>query len=259
MRLRYVLIFLFMSLTVVIGCGEDAEEVIVVIEKGDVYGTITDKETGDPIGGASVDIGGKVALTDKDGKYAVKEIPLSEEIDIVVTAANHREYKDTISLDQKLLLVNIGLVPVESPSAHILEVLEAFSSDIESLDPNKIPSIQSYLTKDYTVGDNEVTVVGVWSGVIPPSYDELPDTILTIIEKYDKLKFKFVNPDVEFSGNSAKVLMQFEVYAETKPPEPKKWEIVVDGRLDLRKENGDWKIAYWELVSDFKKFEQKPL
>ena len=84
-------------------------------------------------------------------------------------------------------------------------------------------------------------------------------TIGGIIEKYDKLQFKFADPNVEYSGNSASVLMRFEVYAETKPPEPKKWEIVVNGRLDLREHNGDWKITYWKLVSDFLKFEWEPL
>jgi hypothetical protein len=53
--------------------------------------------------------------------------------------------------------------------------------------------------------------------------------------------------------------MRFEVYAETKPPEPKKWEIVVDGKLDLRMQNGDWKITYWQLIPPFLKFEEKPL
>ena len=53
--------------------------------------------------------------------------------------------------------------------------------------------------------------------------------------------------------------MKFKIYAETKPPEPKKWDIIVNGRLDLQKQNGDWKITYWELVSDFEKFEWEPL
>ena len=259
MRLCYILLFLFVSQVVFAGCGEDAEEVVVVIESGDVHGTITDKETGDPIEGASVDIGGKVAPTDKDGKYAVKEIPFSEEIDIVVTAADYREYEDTISLDQELLLRNVELVPIDSPSAQILEVLEALSRDIEALDPNRIPSIKLYISEDYTAGDDEATAFGVFVGVIPPNYDGLPDTILTIIEKYDKLEFKFADPSVEFSGDSAKVQMRFEVYAETKPPEPKKWEIVVDGRLDLRKQNGNWRITYWQLIPPFLKFEEKPL
>lgn len=259
-RFHHILIFLIVSLAVIIGCGEDLEEEAVPeIEIGDVHGTVTDKETGDAIAGASVDIGGKVASTDEDGKYGVKEIPFSDEIHIVVTAAGYREYEGTISLDQKLLLTNISLVPVESPSAEILDALEALSSDIEALDPNRIPSIKSRISEDYTAANDEATIFGVFAGVIPPNYDGFPDTILTIVEKYDKLKFRFADPSVEFSGNSAKVQMRFEVYAETKPPEPKKWEIVVDGRLDLRKQNGDWKITYWQLIPPFLKFEEKPL
>jgi hypothetical protein len=263
MRLRHVLLFLSVTLAVLTGCSEDSEKAVAVIEKGDVHGTIRDKETGDPIEGASVDIGGKVALTDKDGKYALKGIPFSDKIDIVVSAANYSEYEETISLGQELLLFDIGLVPVDSPSARILEVLKAFSRDIEALDPDKIPSIQSRLSEDYIAANDPVndqaTIFGVAAGVVPANYDALPDTIMNIIEKYDKLEFKFADPDVEFEGSSASVRMRFEVYAETKPPEPKEWEIVVDGRLDLRKQNGDWKITYWQLIPPFLKFEEKPL
>jgi hypothetical protein len=229
---------------------------------GDVHGTVTDKETGDPIEGATVEIGSEVTLTEPDGKYALKGLPFSDRMDVVVTAADYREYNGTISLDRELLLFNISLVRVESLAAQILDVLEAFSRDIEALEQERIPAIQSRLSEDYTTGDNEVTVVGVFAGVIPPNYDGLPDTIRNLIDKYDKLEFRFVDPDVEFTGDLASVLMRFEVYAETKakPPVPaKKWEIAVDGRLDLRKQDGDWKIIYWELVSDFLKFEEKPL
>ena len=263
MKFHHFPILLFISLTVLTGCDEDSEEAAPVIENGDIHGKITDKETGDPIEGASVDIGGKVALTDEEGRYSVEGIPLSDEIDFTVNAANYRDHEDTISLHQSLMLLNISLVPVESPSVQILEVLEALSGDIEALDPDKIPSIQSLLAKDYVAANDpdrdQATIFGVIAGVVPPDYDGLPDTILTIIEKYDKLKFKFADPDVEFSGDSASVQMRFEVYAETKPPEPKKWEIVIDGRLDLRKQNGDWKITYWRLIPPFLKFEEEPL
>jgi hypothetical protein len=259
MRLYCMLVLLSVSLAVFACCGEDSENAVAVIEDGDIYGTIRDKETGDPIEGVSVDIGGKVTLTDENGKYILKGIPPSGRIDIVVTAANYREYEDTISLDQNLLLLDISLMSLKSPSAQILEVLDAVSGDIESLDPGRIPSIRSHFSRDYVAADNPVTFVGVLAGVIPSDYDGLSDAILTIIEKYDKLEFKFADPNVEFSGDSASAWMRFVVYAETKPPDPEKWDIIVNGRLDLRKQNGDWKITYWRLASDFLKFEWERL
>ncbi len=269
MKPHYVLTFLLLSLAVLTNCGEDTEEPegpVHVIENGDVYGTITDKETGDPVVGASVKVDGKVALTDTNGKYSLQGIPLSDNLEVVVTAADYMEYSSILSLDQQLMLFNIILVPTNSPSAQILSVLEALSRDIEALDPDRIPSIQSHLAEDYVAASDPVndqaTIFGVVAGVVPPDFDGLPETILTIVAKYDKLKFKFADPDVEFSGDSAKVLMRFEVYAETKPkpPDPaKKWEIVIDGRLDLREHNGDWKITYWRLIPPFRKFEEEPL
>jgi hypothetical protein len=260
MRIYHVLIFLPVILLAFTNCGEDSKEPIDVSEDSEdinVYGKVTDKETGDPIEGASVSIGGEAALTDADGKYVLEGIPFSDAVDVVVTAANYRDYRDSLPSDQRIL--DINLVPVDSPSARVLEVLEALSRDIEALDTGRIPDIQSRLSEDYTAADNEVTLVGVWAGVVPPDHDGLRETVFNIIEKYDKLVFQFADPNVEFSGDEALVNMRFEVYAETKPPEPKKWYIVVDGRLDLRKENDDWKITYWKLVSDFQKFEWEPL
>ena len=254
-------IFFFIVLSFFIGCGEDSEEVISVIENGNIQGTITDKETGDFIKGASVDIGGVVVLTDKDGRYTLEGISFSDKIDLIVTAINYNEYKTNIALDRELLLLDINLVPVESPSVPILEVLSAVSREIGSLDPDKIPSIQSHFSEDYVAADDEATFFGIFAGVVPPNYDEIPNTIENIISKYDELEFEFINPDVELSGDSASVKMQFDIYAETKPKPPtpaKKWEIAADGRLDLQKQNDDWKITYWQLII-FLKFEEEPL
>ena len=100
------------------------------------------------------------------------------------------------------------------------------------------------------------------AGVVPPDHNEIPNTITDMIGKYDKLEFEFADPNVEFIEDLASVFMRLEIYGEVKavPPEPaKKLEIIVDGRLDLRKENGEWKIIYWELIPPFQKFEESPL
>lgn len=277
MRLYRVLIFLLPCLVFLTGCGDDAEapeDPVDQIENGDVYGIVTDAESGIPVEGASVGIGGQVALTGADGKYVLQGIPFSDKIEVSVTSDDYREHKTTISLDQGLMSFDVSLAPVDSPTDQILSVLDALSQDIEALDPNRIPSIQSYLSEDYIAANDPVndqaTLFGVVAGVVPPDYQGLPDTVLNIVEKYDKIEFKFADPDVEFGEDTATVLMRFEVYAETKPKpadpvenkpeEPaKKWEVVVDGRLDLRKEDDDWKITYWRLIPPFLKFEEKPL
>ena len=87
---------------------------------------------------------------------------------------------------------------------------------------------------------------------------------MAIIGKYDKLIFNFEDSEVELDGDTAIVLTRFESYAETKPkqdpPEPaKKWEIIVNSRIDFRKEGDDWKVTYWRLIPDFIKFEEEPL
>ena len=258
MRSNYILVSLCACLAALAGCGDDSEEVIDVVDSGDIVGTVTDKETGDPVADATVDLGGETALTDADGRYTVEGIEFSDSIDVVVTAANYRGRESIVSLDKELLMLNITLVPIESLSAQVLDVLDNLSRGIGSLDPNEIPSIHALISEDYVPAKNEETAFGVFAGVVPPSYEGLPDSILKIIEKYDELEFGFADPSVEFNGDLASVRMRFEVYAETKPPEPKSWEIVLNGRLDLMNEEGDWRITYWKL-SELLKFDEQPL
>jgi len=270
--LHYVTIFLLLSLVVCAGCGEDTElpeepeEPVDKIENGAVYGTVTDDETDDPLQGASVNIGGEVVLSDASGKYVLQGIPFADRIEVSVTADDYREYKTSISLDQEISFLDVSLVPVDSPTIRILEMLETLSAGIESLDNDALLSIQACFSEDYVAAsdpiNDQATIFGVVAGVVPLDFQAIPDTLQKIVDKYDKLEFEFADPDVEFDGDMASVLMRFKVYAETKPTQLKpahKWEIVVDGRLDLQKEDDDWKITYWKLIPPFLKFEEEPL
>jgi len=260
MRLHYIPIFLLIGLATLIGCDEeDPEEHIFMTESGNIQGLVTDKETGKTLENASINIGDQITVTDSDGHYALEEIEFSENIDVTVNAVDYVEYRNTISLAQELMLFNIDLVPLISPSAKILDILEVISHGIESLDPDEIASMQACLSEDYAASDNAATQFGVLAGVIPPDHESFPETVHNIIDKYDKLKFSFIDPNVELTDDSASAWARFEVYAETKPPELQKWEIIVDTRFDFEKQDSDWKLLYWELVSDFIKFEWKPL
>ncbi len=265
MRLFCVLIFLLPGLVFLTGCGEDAEvseDPVDQIENGDIHGIVTDTESGLPVSGASVSIGDQVALTGPDGKYGLQGIPFSDKVEINVTSDDYREYGTTIALDQELMIFDVSLAPLDSQTDRILGVLEALSQDIEALDPERIPSIESYFSEDYIAANDPVndqaTFIGVVAGVVPADFQGLPDAVLNIVEKYSKIEFKFADPDVELHEDTATVMMRFEVYAETKNP-PEKWEVIVNGQLDLRKEDGDWKITYWRLIPDFIKFEKEPL
>lgn len=264
MKTFNALIILFLCVSLFVGCGQDSEEEVQnPIEKGSIKGKITDSEFGLPVEGASVSIKGQTVITDKDGNYSIESIDFSDDLDVLITSKDYQDYKGKISLRQEILIFNISLIKTNSSGSQVINTLEALSRDIEALDPEKIPSIQGKISKDYVPGDDAATVFGVFVGVIPPSYEGTPKAIETIIGKYDKIKFTFADPDVTFQGSDvALVEMRFEIYAETKanPPNPaKKWEIAINGKLKLRKENGDWKIIFWQLVEPFLKFEEKPL
>jgi len=259
MKLCIPSFLLILSLLLIVGCGGDSNNNTVVVQQGDIFGTVKNKETGVPIKGASVQIGAKMIQTDDNGKYMLKEIPFSNNLEIVVTAQEYKEYHDFVSLQQELLSFDVKLIPTQSPSTQILTVLSSISKDIESLDATKIPDIQSHFSKTYVAGDDEATAFGIFAGVVPPDYKSIPDIIDNIIKKYTKLSFEFVNPDVQFSGDSASIIMRFMVNAETKPPDPKKWEIVIDGKMTFQKQDNSWKVTFWGLISPFIKFVENPI
>ncbi len=263
MRWRYMLVLLMVNLAAIVGCGSDSEDDleddVAVIESGGIFGKVTDAETEEPIKDASVSIDDESVLTDEKGKYIIEDIPFSDRLNVVVTAADHVEYRDTISLHQKLISFDVSLMPVDTQSEHILAVFDVISREIAELDTDRIPSIQSCFSKDFTTGQNDATLLGVFFGVVPPSYNEIPDTIENIVDDYIRVKFSFADPEIKFKGESVTVLAYFTVVVETDPPDPKQWEIVIYGRFDFRRENGDWKITYWEMIPPFIKFVERRL
>lgn len=253
-------ILTLLSFLLLISCGEDSQEdKDILVEHGKVFGIVTDKETGRPISGATITIGGKTALTDAQGKYAIEGVPFSDNVDVTITAQGYKEYKAVISVKSEFLSLNVELVSLSNPFAPIMSVLDGLCEDIAALDPNRIPAIQARFTKDYKTAEDEATAFGIFAGVIPPNYDSIPDTIRNIIKKYSFIEFKFANPDIQLNDSSASVQMRFMINAKTNPPEPKRWEVIVNGKLGLQKQDGEWKINFWGLIPPFIKFEENPI
>jgi hypothetical protein len=255
----YILSFFTIFSLLFIGCGSDSNNIPVTVQQGDIFGTVTDNDTGVPIKGASVQIDTKITQTDENGKYIIKEMPLSDKYEIIVNAKEYKEYRGSVSLQQELLSLDVKLVPLQNPSTPILTILDTISKDIGSLDAAKIPEIQSFFSKTYVSGKDEATTFGVVAGVVPLDYNSIPVTIDKIVKKYNKLSFKFANPEVTFDGDSATIFMRFMINAETLPPEPKLWEIVIDGKMICQKQNDVWKITFWGLIPPFLKFVDQPL
>jgi len=258
-----MLVFLIFNLAFNAGCGNDSADDpavdVAVVESGGIFGKVTDGETHEPIKDAAVSIGDDSVFTDENGKYIIEDILLSDRLSVVVTAADHVEYKGTISLYQELLSLDVSLMPVDRQSEHILAVFDVISREIAKLDTGRVPAIQSCFSRDFTTGEDDATLLGVFFGVVPPSYNGIPHTIENIVDNYIRVKFSFTDPEIEFRGDFATVLAYYTVVVETAPPDPKQWEIVIYGRFDFRRENGDWKITFWEMIPPFIKFVERRL
>ena len=246
----YVAILLILSIAS--GCDDNPRNDVLFVQDGEIFGTVTNVETAEPIEGASVSIiDGKSVLTDEEGKYFLEDIPFSGNLNVIIAATDYEEHKATISLQQELLSFDIRLSPVESLSAQILVVFDGLSRDVASLDPGKISSIQAYYSRDYATADDDTTILGIFMDVIPPDYDGVPGTIANIFERYRRVEFGFTDPDIGFEEFSAVMHSRFTVIVETYPPDPLQWEIVLNCRFDLRLESEDWKITYCQLIPPF--------
>lgn len=103
MRSYYVLLILFML--IVFSCSDDSGDSGGVVSRyGGIFGTVKDKETGDPIEGAYVCIYGKTALTDEKGKYSLLDIPFPNRANVTVKADNYKEYESSLYLDREIVV-----------------------------------------------------------------------------------------------------------------------------------------------------------
>lgn len=254
----YLSILPIFIIIILIGCGNESDEEQIIVKQGDIFGTVTDKETGQPVKGATVQIANKITQTDDNGKYMINSIPTSDKIEIIVTAPDYQEYKGSFSFKQELLSYNVSLIPIKSPTLPISLILDSMGINISSLDAKKIPDIQANFSKSYVASNSDATVFGIIAGVVPANYDAIPKSIETIIEKYTKIEFLFANRDIKINGDNASVLMRIKIKAQTKPPNAADYDIEASGKIDFKNENGNWKITYWELI-EFFKFEQNPI
>ena len=145
-----------------------------------------------------------------------------------------------------LVLVCRHLPPPNPP----LEILRLLSEDMAALDSAKVPSMTSYFSEDYKAAKDVHTSFGILAGLIPSDFQSIPQFVSNIVHKYAKLEVSFSELTVELSRNSATVHTVYRFYGETRSPQARRLEALVDAALYFRKEIVEWKIIGWEFRSD---------
>ena len=145
-------------------------------------------------------------------------------------------------------------MPSTNPETEINQFLERFSALIETLDVGKLDTIQELFSETYMAGDDPVTLLGLATGVIPATFDEVNPTITKVFGKYDDLQFQFNKIRVDVTNSrQASARLTLHIMSEEGPgpdkPRADKREIIVDCQIDFRKEDALWKIVFWQLFN----------
>ena len=216
---------------------------------GAVSGIITDSATGKPIPGATINLLDRMMITEMDGRYNFTGIPYSETLSVTITAIDYQPKIERFELRTGRVGLNIALVTSTNPEMEISQFLERFSALIESLDLGKLDTIQGLFSETYMTGDDPITLLGLATGVIPATFDEVIPTITTVFEKYDTLEFQFNKIQLEVTNSrQASARLTLHIISE-QGPRPDRRELIVDCQIDFHKEDSVWKIVFWQLFN----------
>ena len=216
---------------------------------GAVSGVISDGTTHNPIQGATVTLLDKTMTTEADGSYNFIGIPYSANLGLMVVATDYQPKTENFQLREPRVGLNIRLMASTDPNMEILQFLDRFSALIESLDVNKLDTIQELFSESYVASDDPTTLLGLATGVIPAKFNDVSQTIIVVFEKYDALQFQFKEIDVDVT-NSRQASARFTLHIISEEgPRPNKREILVDCLIDFRKEGSVWKVVFWQLFN----------
>ena len=219
----------------------------IILEYGTVSGTVTHSGTQNPIPGSVVTLLEQSIETGIDGVYTFQGIPYADTYTLAVEDADYQPYRQSFALAQERLVLNVPLVPLRDPAEELQEFLDNFSVLLESLDLENLEQIQALFSETYAAADDEATIFGVLSGIIPENYDDVIPAITQLFEEYVALEFLFkdVQPDITHA-RKATVVLALDVTAE-KGEQRDLREIKARCQFDFRREQSDWKIVHWQL------------
>lgn len=247
-------VIILLLFIIVLGCSkdnEDSPEPIVEPEPilyGTVSGKVVDANTENPITGSVVRLFGLEVKTEPDGLFVFQGIPYHDEQELSVTDTNYKHYIQTIIVTSERLVVTVNMVPLIDTEEELDEFFNKFSELIESLDSENIPAIEAHFSESYVASDDPITTFGVLSGVVPPNYDSIIPTITELFIKYSWLEFDFKDKEMDIT-DARKAAVELLLDVDSEGAEDKILRhLQARSLFELRREGGDWKIVYWQLL-----------
>ena len=220
-----------------------------MLEYGTVSGTITDAGTGNPIPGVVVTLQEKVALTGIDGVYSFQNVLYGDTHALVVEDMHYKPHNEIFALGQQRVVVSVALTPLKDPVQEIEEFFDHFADLLESVDMDNIKAIQDLFSETYAAADDDATVFGVASGIIPENFEDVDPAMMQLFMEYTFLEFLFKDVDMDVKhAKKAAVTLRLDVNARKELEEDLR-EIKADCKFEFRREGSDWKIVYWQLLA----------
>ena len=227
---------------------EPEPEEPVVLQYGTISGTVTDAGTGNPIPGSMVILMGLSVETGVDGVYTFQDVLYSDAYNLIVRDPDYEYHGQSFALDQQRLIVDIALTPLKDPVLEIQGFFENFSDLLESVDVENIEAVERLFSETYVAADDDATLFGVASGIIPENYADVNPAITQLFDEYTFLEFLFKDMEMDVThARKAAVTLRLDVNAR-KGEEENLREIKAGSKFEFRREGRDWKIVYWQLL-----------
>ena len=225
----------------------------LVLQYGTVSGTVTDAGTGNPIPGSLVTLESTVTQlgtsveTGVDGVYTFQNVFYGDIHALIVKDADYKPYSQPLVIGQQRVTVNIALTPLKDPALEIQELFEIFSDLLEAVNPENIEAIEALFSETYVAADDDATLFGVASGIVPDNYAGVVPAMTQLFEEYTFLEFLFKDMEMDIThARKATVRLRLDVNAR-KGIEEDLREIKAYCQFEFRREGRDWKIVHWQL------------
>ena len=190
---------------------------------------------------------GSSVETGVDGVYAFQDVPYGDLLTLVVKDADYKHHSQPLVIGQQRVTVNIALTPLKDPVLEIQEFFEGFSELLESVDLENIEATQSLFSETYAAADDDATLFGVASGIIPENYEDVVPAMTQLFEEYTFLEFLFKDMEMDIThARKASVTLRLDVNAR-KGMEENLREIKAACQFEFRREARDLKIVHWQL------------
>jgi len=229
----------------------DRPELELTIEltrkKGIVFGWVKDGVSKAPVPGVEVKLDGESHTTDQDGNFFFLDVPYSPDLRIEIDAPHYKPYSERVSLDKPELELSIYLERDFDEQREVEGMIAELERLISSDDPNVIPQLKGFFSRDYRASDDENTTFVVSLGLIPKNYEDIFPCLSSVFKKYDDVRFKFSEIKAEATTAylaRAKMLLTIHVRKVDKEEEV---EVDLKCTLSLKRREGDWKISGWKL------------